>query len=461
MSREQPRRRVRAPRPLTPVETPAAAQTVEPADDAVEPAAAPAPQLPVLDSPRDGLPVVVDTDEALQACREALVAGHGPLAVDAERAQGFRYSAKSYLFQFRRDGAGSFIVDPLAFEQGTGVAQLKDFGDALADAEWIIHAASQDLPCLVEAQMVPTRIFDTELAGRLLGLPRVGLGAMIEHYFGLRLLKEHSAADWSRRPLPDEWVNYAALDVELLVELRDRLAEELEAAGKLEWAEQEFEHLVRHCTDEAAPRPERWRRTNGMHQVRTPLGLAVVRELWTVRDELAQRLDKAPGKLVQDAAICELAALAATTKPTHVPTKDELRQVNGFKRRTARQYENNWLAALARVEGLGSKQYPPLHATPDGLPPPRNWERRFPEAFARWNRVRPRTQEMAQELGIAPENLVSPDALRRIAFEPPAPLDEASVDARLTELGARRWQRERLVPVLADLLADRPQATPA
>ena len=422
----------------------------EPTPQAVPEAA----ELPVLDRPRDGLPLVVETPQALADALARMLAGTGPLAVDAERAQGFRYSAKAYLFQFRREGAGIFIVDPTAFEDGHDVAQLGSFGEALAGVEWIIHAASQDLPCLVEAGMVPRTIFDTELAGRLLGLPRVGLGPMIEHFFGLRLLKEHSAADWSRRPLPDEWLNYAALDVELLVELRDRLAAELEAAGKLEWARQEFAHLVEHSTDELAPRPDRWRRTHGMHQVRTPLGLAVVRELWQTRNELAVRLDKAPGRLVQDAAICELAARAATTRPAHVPTRAQLRAVNGFKRRTARQYELNWVQALERVEQMGPKQYPPLHAKPDGPPPPRSWERRFPEAFARWNRVRPRTQEMAEALQMPPENLISPDVLRRIAFEPPQPLDAAGVDARLAELGTRPWQREHLVPVLTELLAD-------
>lgn len=416
-----------------------------------------AAEMPVLDAPADGLPTVVDTPEALAACIAALAAGTGPLAVDAERAQGFRYSSKSYLLQFRREGAGTHIVDPTAFEDADGTCDLSALGEALAGAEWVIHAATQDLPCLVEASLMPHHLFDTELAGRLLGLPRVGLGAMIEQYFGVRLLKEHSAADWSRRPLPDEWVNYAALDVELLVELRDRLAVDLAEAGKLEWAEQEFAALVERCTDEPAARTERWRRTNGMHQVRTPLGLAVVRELWTVRDELAARLDKAPGRLVQDAAISELAARAASTRPAHVPTKDELRQVDGFKRRTARQYENNWVAALARVAELGARQLPAMRTAPDGPPPPRAWERRHPEAFARWNRVRPATQQMAEELRMPPENLVSPDTLRRIAFEPPAPLDEQSVDARLSELGARAWQRELLVPVLVELLADRPE----
>ncbi|MEL4358407.1 MULTISPECIES: HRDC domain-containing protein [unclassified Luteococcus] len=407
--------------------------------------------LPVLDEPADGLPAVVDTPEALAAMTDSLAAGTGPLAVDAERAQGFRYSNKSYLFQFRRAGSGTHILDPTAFEDASGAADLSGLGEALADAEWIIHAATQDLPCLVQARMVPRAIFDTELAGRLLGLPRVGLGPMIEQFFGLRLLKEHSAADWSRRPLPDEWVNYAALDVELLVELRERMADELQRAGKHEWARQEFAHLVAHCTDEQPVRVDRWRRTNGMHQVRSALGLAVVRELWTARDELAAKLDKAPGRLVQDAAICELAARAASTKPAHVPTKDELRQVNGFKRRTARQYENNWLAALERVAALSPKQLPPLRVSPDGPPPPRNWERRHPEAFARWNRIRPATQQLAATLGLPPENLVSPDVLRRITFEPPEPLTADAVEARLVELGSRPWQREFLVPVICQL----------
>ena len=410
--------------------------------------------IPVLNAPADGLPTVVDTPEALAACIASLAGGQGPLAVDAERAQGFRYSSKSYLFQLRRNGSGTHIIDPTAFEDAEGHADLSELGEALADAEWIIHAATQDLPCLVEANMVPRTLFDTELAGRLLGLPRVGLGAMIEHYFGVRLLKEHSAADWSRRPLPDEWVNYAALDVELLIELREKLIEDLTAADKLEWAQQEFASLMAQCTDEPTPRTERWRRTHGMHQVRTAVGLAIVRELWTVRDELAERLDKAPGRLVQDAAISELAARADTTRPAHVPTKDELRQINGFKRRTARQYENNWVQALSHVGEMGARQLPTMRVTPDGPPPPRNWERRNPAAFARWNRVRPATQEMAEQLNLPPENLVSPDTLRRIAYEPPTPLDAESVDARLAELGQRPWQRERLVPLLVELLAD-------
>lgn len=408
------------------------------------------PELPVLATPADGVPPVVDTPEALAECIDRLHTGTGPVAVDAERAQSFRYSNKSYLFQLRRSGSGSFIIDPVAFEDGTGRAQLGELADAIRDAEWIIHAASQDLPCLVEANMVPERIFDTELAGRLLGLPRVGLGAMIEQYFGLHLLKEHSAADWSQRPIPSDWLVYAALDVELLVELREKMVDELAEAGKLEWAEQEFAHLVEHYRTPAPEAPDRWRRTSGLHQVRTPLGLAVVKELWLTRDEIARRLDKAPGKVVQDKAMSELGALVG--RPPVVPTRDQLRRIDGFKRRTARQYETSWLRALERVAELPSKELPPLRTPQDGPPLPRQWERRWPDAFARWNASRPATQELAEKLSMPPENLVSPDTLRRITFEPPVPLTHEGVDARLAELGARPWQRQQLVDLLMQTL---------
>jgi ribonuclease D len=180
-------------------------------------------------APADGTPEVAETPQQLDATLAALVAGTGPLAVDAERAHGFRYTQRAYLLQLRRAGAGTHLIDPTAFD---GTPALAELGAALADTEWIIHAASQDLPCLFEVGMTPSSLFDTELAARLLDYPRVALGTMLEELLGVRLLKEHSAADWSTRPLPAEWLTYAALDVELLVELRNVLAEQLVAAGK-------------------------------------------------------------------------------------------------------------------------------------------------------------------------------------------------------------------------------------
>jgi len=194
------------------------------------------PTVPLL-APRDGLPPVIETSTVLVDYAEVLAAGTGPVAVDAERASGYRYSQRAYLVQLRRAGAGSALIDPI------GCPDLSQLSDVLQDDEWVLHAASQDLACLAEVGMVPPRVFDTELAGRLAGFERVGLGAMVELVLGLRLEKGHSAADWSTRPLPESWLVYAALDVEVLVQLRDVLAEMLDAAGKREWARQEFEHV--------------------------------------------------------------------------------------------------------------------------------------------------------------------------------------------------------------------------
>ena len=263
---------------------------------------------PAADRAADGVPPVVAPPRSWRP-RSPPAGRTGPVAVDAERAHGFRYSQRAYLIQLRRAGSGTHLIDPIAFGSPTRPpADLSALGAAIGDAEWVIHAASQDLPCLFEVGLVPRTLFDTELAARLLGYPRVALGTMIEELFGVRLLKEHSASDWSTRPLPPEWLTYAALDVELLVELRDKLAAQLVEAGKDEWAQQEFAALVAGAGILPEPRNDPWRRTSGIHRVRSRRGLGYVAELWYARDEIAARLDRAPGKILPDAAISELAA---------------------------------------------------------------------------------------------------------------------------------------------------------
>src|SRR5215468_5413932 len=195
------------------------------------------PATPLVE-PRDGTPAPIADNAGLTRSAEALANGKGSVAVDAERASGYRYSAKAYLVQLRREGAGTVLLDPLPF------GDLTPLADAIADAEWVLHAASQDLPCLSEIGLRPKALFDTELAARLAGIERVGLAALTESLLGYSLEKHHSAADWSTRPLPEAWLTYAALDVELLIELRDALAVVLEEQGKAEWAAEEFAALV-------------------------------------------------------------------------------------------------------------------------------------------------------------------------------------------------------------------------
>ncbi|BCT76040.1 3'-5' exonuclease [Sinomonas cyclohexanicum] len=395
----------------------------------------PIPAVVELDEPRDGVPLVISTQEGLERAAAALARGTGPAGVDAERASGFRYGQRAFLVQIRREGAGTWLIDPEPFDD------LAIINTALSGVEWIIHAATQDLPCLAELDMWPDRLFDTELAARLAGLPRVGLAAVVEQMLGFSLAKEHSAADWSTRPLPEPWLRYAALDVEVLVELRDELADLLESQGKLGFAEEEFAATL--AAGVPAPRADPWRRTSGVHQIRDRRQLAAVRELWLERDALAQKRDIAPGKLIPDSALVALARAMPGTVPQLLTTR-------GFHGRAAQREAPRWLRAVSTARNLPDDQLPPLHLPSSGPPPPRVWDDRDPEAAARFKTARPRISAVADSLGMPTENLLTPDHLRRIAWRPPAPLTAESLAAALRDLGARAWQVDQVVPTLLE-----------
>ncbi|MFD6420175.1 HRDC domain-containing protein [Streptomyces sp. NPDC060194] len=407
-----------------------------PSDD-VEPA-----PIPLL-APREGVPPVIADEAGLAATVTAFAAGSGPVAVDAERASGYRYGQRAYLVQLRRAGAGTALVDPVA------CPDLSALGAALADAEWVLHAASQDLPCLREIGMVPARIFDTELAGRLAGFPRVGLGAMVESVLGYALEKGHSAVDWSTRPLPEPWLRYAALDVELLVDLRDALEKELERQGKLEWALEEFDAIA--SAPPAPPRKDPWRRTSGMHKVRRRRQLAVVRELWTARDRIAQRRDVSPGKVLSDAAIVE----AALRMPADVAA---LTALPGFGARMGRRQLEQWQAGVDRARSLPESALPSPGAPVQGPPPPRSWAEKDPAAAARLSAARAAIAGLAETLRMPQENLITPDTVRRVCWEPPSPVTREAVAAALASHGARRWQIDQVAPLLVVALAANPPA---
>ncbi len=361
-----------------------------------------------------------------------LTAGTGPIALDTERASGYRYGQRAYLIQIRREGAGSSLIDPHAVPGVPGLAE------ALRGPEWILHAASQDLPCLAELGLAPTRLFDTELAGRLLGMSRVGLGPMVEDVLGMTLAKGHGAADWSRRPLPEDWLEYAALDVEVLIELRAELRDRLVASGKLEWAEQEFA-----AVRDAPPPPPRidpWRRTSGIHKLRSRRSLAIVEHLWVARDRIAQESDTAPGRLLPDSSI----VAAAQALPRDLSA---LQATKSFHGRGATRYQRAWGAALRDAWAVPDKDLPPAALRGDGPPPPRTWAQRDPAAAARLDRARAALQRRAGELDLPVENLLTPDLVRRLMWQPPD--DPGAVAHVLAAAGARPWQ----VELTADLLA--------
>lgn len=388
-------------------------------------------------APREGTPAVTATTEALDMVVEAFANGSGPVAIDAERASGYRYGQRAYLVQLRRAGAGTALIDPIA------CPDLSALHSALTDTEWVLHAATQDLPCLRETGMVPSLLFDTELAGRLAGFPRVGLGAMVESVLGYTLEKGHSAADWSTRPLPDPWLRYAALDVELLTDLRDALEEELGSQGKLDWARQEFAAIT--AAPPAPPRKDPWRRTSGMHKVRRRRQLAVVRELWLTRDEVARRRDLSPGKVLSDSAIVE----AALGQPK---SSRALAALPGFGNRMGRRQLEQWQAAVDRALGLEEEELPVQSKQPSGPPPPRSWQDKDPAAAARLSAARSAVTAHAEQLRLPQENLITPDTVRRLCWEPPqSPAADAVAEA-LRGYGARPWQIEQTLPLLTHAL---------
>jgi len=398
--------------------------------------------IPLLE-PRDGMPPVIETDAALAEVTSRLAGGQGPVAVDAERASGYRYGQRAYLVQLRRAGAGTILIDPIACPDLSGVDA------AVGDAEAVLHAASQDLPCLAEIGFRPQKLFDTELAGRLLGYPRVALGTLVKEVLGFHLEKGHSAADWSVRPLREELLRYAALDVEVLVELRDALAEELAAQGKTEWAWQEFEAVL--AARPTAPRPDPWRRTSGIHRVQSRRGLAVVRELWTTREKIAQAADLSPRRILLDTAIIE----AARSLPAN---HAQLIKISGFTSRQARRHEREWLAAVTRARASADRELPEATGgtIANGPPPAHRWAERDPAAAARLAAARAAVTAIAEDNRLPIENLISPDTVRRLSWDPPQPCDGQSIAQALAGYGARPWQVELTAEPIADAMRDVP-----
>jgi len=405
--------------------------------------------IPLL-QPSAGTPEIIETEEAFRSALDQLAQGSGPFAVDAERASGFRYSARAYLIQIKRTDGGLHLIDPIPF--GPGHQLFSELNNLLNTDEVILHASTQDLPCLRELGINPVKLFDTELAGRIAGLPRVGLGPLLESLMGVLLAKEHSAADWSARPLPKEWLTYAALDVELLVELRNHMYKVLEDAKKLPWAHEEFASILK--APPAPPRVDPWRRTSGMHKIKRRDQLAVIKSLWIARDEIASQQDIAAGKLLNDSAIVELAIAVPTTKKEFEKCLRPL----GLR---ARWLENLqlWLDSIASAVALPEDQWPTMRTNADTLPPIKLWRDKFPEKFAPLSHARAAIELIAEENQIPVENLITPEHVRRVCWKPPvgstSTLSVSQVESALSELGARQWQIDLVAPALAAALLER------
>jgi ribonuclease D len=389
------------------------------------------PELPLLSKPRAGVHFI-DNQSDLADVIATLAGTKGPIAIDAERASGFKYSQRAYLMQIRAENTDIFLIDPAASPDTVASKEFAELAALMKDREWILHAATQDLPCLNEVGLYPGSIFDTELAGRLAGQPRVGLGALTESLLKFRLAKEHSAADWSTRPLPESWLNYAALDVDVLHELANEVEALLLQQGKLDWAKQEFDALMGF-----RPKPQRldrWRGITGLHKVQDRLSLEIARQLWLSREALAQKMDVAPGRLIPDSSIL----VAATEKPKSRP---ELAAMKSFSGRASRSYLDTWWDAVQSAHK--STDLPALKPEKtDALPNHRNWINKFPEADRRLKQAKEALVELSESKQVPLENLLTPEFLRQVSFTPPENLSIQTLSDKLTQLGARPWQVE-------------------
>ncbi len=396
-------------------------------------------------APSAGLPELINTEQSFKETLTQLARGNGPFALDAERASGYKYSSRAYLIQIKRENGGLHLIDPIPF--GPDHQLFAELNQLLQGEEVILHASTQDLPCLRELGINPSLLFDTELGARIAGLPRVGLGPLLETLMGVSLAKEHSAVDWSQRPLPTEWLNYAALDVELLIDLRNKVHQLLEENGKLRWALEDFAAIL--AAPAPTPRIDPWRRTSGMHKVKKRIHMAVVRELWQERNSLAQELDVSPGRLLSDAAITELAIASDKGPITNRKHLEKILKPLGLR---ARWLENaaTWISAITEAIAMPEDLWPEARSKSDAMPPIKIWKDKYPERYAPLTHARFNLQERAQELSIPLENLISPELVRKICWEPP----KNSVMESLLAMGARKWQSEIAAPILEKALLE-------
>lgn len=394
-------------------------------------------QLPLLAAPRAEV-FLVETIEELDEAVQTLAAGSGPFAVDAERASGFKYSQRAYLIQVYRAGSPIYLIDPAAIAPTAGEAPFAGLAEVLRSDAWILHAASQDIPCLRELGLTATKLFDTELGSRIAGLERVGLGAVTEALLGVRLAKEHSAVDWSTRPLANDWLNYAALDVDVLFELWAAVEAVLIERNKLDWASQEFAATL--AAQPKIAKVDKWRGMTGLHEVKDQRKLTIARELWTARENLAVKLDVSPGRLIPDSSIVNVVKETPKSKP-------QLAGNRSFVGRASRSYLDTWWKAIE--DGSNSRDLPPLKVAATGIPNHRIWPTRFPEADRRLKIVRPMIAELAEKHGLPVENVLTPDYLRTLCFEPPV-FEIEAISGALRVLGARDWQIELTAQLIVD-----------
>ena len=403
-------------------------------------------------TPRAGVPEVISTNSKFEEMIAQLLKGDGPIAIDAERASGYKYSQRAYLIQIFRNNGGLHLIDPIPF---IGSDLWQKFNENFSQYEWVIHASTQDLPCLLELGLNPQTLFDTELGARIAGCPKVGLGPLSESLLELQLAKEHSAVDWSIRPLKPEWLTYAALDVDVLLDIREKVEALLIEKNKLDWAKEDFSSILKNFKEkqDQPAKPDRWRRTSGMHKVKDRLNMTIIRDLWISRNELAQELDLAPGRVLGDEAIVDI----AIKRPT---TAEEMAKVISWRTKLDAPPLGRWLAVLNKSLLTPLDEQVEIRVPSTSMPPIKIWKDKNPLGYARLTHARGKIAELSTEIEVPAENLVTPELVRKLCWELP-PVEQSKyeeyVASQLKSYGARDWQIDQVAPLIASAL---PQTLP-
>jgi ribonuclease D len=355
----------------------------------------------------------LDTPDAASRFLSA-IEGVREIAVDTEGASYHRFVDRIYLLQLSTRHKTA-IIDPLA------AGELESLGALLQDAkvEVVFHDADYDLRLLHQDYgWHATNLFDTRIAAQLAGVRAFGLAALLERYFGTKLDKKFQRADWSMRPLSPGMLEYAVQDTLHLLDLRDRLRDELERLGRAAWAAEEFARLEGTQWD-AEPDDTAWMRTKGTRDL-SRRELALFRELVAWRDDVARALDKATFRVVSNEAL--FAAARSTPR-----TLGDLAAVKGMPRGMVERRGDELLAAIARGLAVPDAQLPKFPRAP-------RWERdpQFEDRAVALKRVR---DAAAQRLDLDPGVLCSRDRMEAVARRNPASMEELH---EVQEL--RRWQ---------------------
>lgn len=398
--------------------------------------------------PKEGIPKVLSTPAEFAEAAARLQAGTGPFAIDTERASGYRYDDRAFLIQIRRNVAGTMLFAP----EGHRAELTQVLAPVLNGHHWIIHAAPSDLPSLGWLGLFPGTLFDTELAARFAGFHRTNLGAIIAELFDVQLEKGHGDDDWSIPRLSEEMRAYAALDVELLLELATTLRDTLAEQEKLEWMLEECTAIVAKHAHDTAPQPGSWRDIKGVSSLKNGKQRAAAQSLWNLRDDISRRTDTAPGRVLPNKVLVEIARVLPSTQP-------QLTRIKGFPRRR-KGAAQRWLRAVQQSQKIPPRGRPGALREERTVPSKSVWSREYPELWEEYQQIRAAVGDIAEELGLPSELLLRPATLRAAVWAAIGGSGTISqpddVPAFLEREGARPWQVNLVAPVLIESLFSQP-----